>query len=624
MNIITDFLNEYLRINAVKRLQKNVEVKKSEVIGLLLFALLFAAFEGIGLTFLLPVLQYVESGATAFTQSAGGVWGVVNGILATLNIPINLATLLLLAFIPIILRQVIFYFRAWYSAAVAGKAAIRARMKVVDIIYAADVEFFLRQSVGQTVNVVINLSTAGGNALLAVINFFSTILLVVLYVAILLMISVPLTLVASAFAVLVLLIAKANIARIGAFSRIVAKRSQEMLGKIVERMGLISLVKLRDQKNQETKFIRDFSNEMYEISVRQARLGATVEVTSDPLLMLSIFVTLFIGVTVFGMTLAQLGIVLFVLNRLNAKVKEMNAGRQAITNAMANVSLLNEMLASATEANKIQSGPVPFKGLKEGIVFDNVTFDYPDVYAPDGTLVSVGKPVIKGMNLNIEAGNFIAFVGRSGAGKSTVVEMIPRLRDVSTGRILFDGVDIREYQLGPLRKSVGYLKQSAMLFNDSVYNNLCYGLGFEPTQEQVQKALEDAFATFVNNLPAGLDTVIGDAGARFSGGERQRIALARVLLEDTDILVLDEPTSALDSESEACIQKALMKLHGTKTIIVIAHRLSTVMQADKLIVVDDGNVVESGSHKELLELNGAYANLFKNQIDGMIRDPQED
>lgn len=155
-----------------------------------------------------------------------------------------------------------------------------------------------------------------------------------------------------------------------------------------------------------------------------------------------------------------------------------------------------------------------------------------------------------------------------------------------------------------------------MLFNDTVHDNLVYGLDFEPTPEQIRSALERAYATFVYDLPAGLDTKLGDRGVRFSGGERQRIALARVLLEDTDILVFDEPTSALDSESEGYIQQTLRDLHGKKTLIVIAHRLATVVEADQLLVIDDGMVVERGTHSELLAKEGAYSNLFKSQLIG--------
>jgi ABC-type multidrug transport system fused ATPase/permease subunit len=194
------------------------------------------------------------------------------------------------------------------------------------------------------------------------------------------------------------------------------------------------------------------------------------------------------------------------------------------------------------------------------------------------------------------------------------VELIPRLHDVTGGSVTLDGTDVRELNVGSLRRSVGYLTQSAMLFDDTVRENLVYGLDFEPTQGQIESALERAYATFVYALPNGLDTLLGDRGVRFSGGERQRIALARVLLEDNSILILDEPTSSLDSESEASIQRALTELHGAKTIIVVAHRLATVIEADQLLVMEDGRIIERGTHAELVAKAGAYQRLFESQF----------
>jgi subfamily B ATP-binding cassette protein MsbA len=194
------------------------------------------------------------------------------------------------------------------------------------------------------------------------------------------------------------------------------------------------------------------------------------------------------------------------------------------------------------------------------------------------------------------------------------VELLPRLRDATSGSITYDGADIKAFDVGSLRRGIGYLTQDAMLFNDTVRENLVYGLGFEPSDAQIRHALEGAHAGFVYDLPKGLDTMLGDRGVRFSGGEQQRIALARVLLEDTSIIVLDEPTSALDSESERYIQDALAKLHGHKTVIVIAHRLATVMQADQLLVIEDGRIVERGTHADLVAQAGAYQTLFKSQL----------
>ncbi|MDO9107863.1 MAG: ATP-binding cassette domain-containing protein, partial [Coriobacteriia bacterium] len=363
----------------------------------------------------------------------------------------------------------------------------------------------------------------------------------------------------------------------------------------------------------ESDRVEGFSETMRAIAVKQARLGANIEVTSDPLLMLSVFVTLYIGIALLGMTLAQLGLLMFLLTRLNAKVKEFNAGRQLISTNMAGLLLVQELTSAASAGNTIRRGSIPFAGLKTGIVLKDVGFSYRSSQHPTAG-ETAAQTVLHRVSITIPAGSFTAIVGRSGAGKSTLTELLPRLRDVSTGSISYDAVDIREFDMGTLRKGIGYLTQNPMLFNETVRENLLYGLDHTPSETDIRSALERAYASFVYELPDGLDTQLGDRGVRFSGGERQRIALARVLLEDTSILILDEPTSALDSESEACIQDALALLRGHKTIIVIAHRLATVIQADQLIVLEDGAVVQQGTHQELIAHGGAYRNLFESQL----------
>ena len=609
-----EFLNEYLRINAIRRMLTIVDVKWTEITGLVGFAVVFAVFEGIGISMLLPVLQYAEGGQTAITQGSGAIWQAIATFMEWANLPVTLPVLLALAFTPILLRNVVFYLNTWYSAVVSSHIGIRMRMQTLDTVMAADPEFFARHAVGKLVGIVLGQTGAAGAAILAVIRQLSITLLMLLYAAILLSISVPLTFITLAFALVVSMLVKTNIRKIRDFSIEAAEISQEMMGKIVERLGLMRLIKLRDQSHEESDLIREFSETMRVIGVKQSRLGARTEVTADPLLMLSVFTTLYIGISELGMTLAQLGLILFVLSRLNAKVKEFNAGRQAISSNMAGLLLVKEMTDEAVASNRIRGGDDVFEGLQTELTLTDVTFDYPDSFAADGALVSKGKDVLKGVSVTIPAGSFTALVGRSGAGKSTLVELLPRLREATSGTIAYDGKDIKEFQVGSLRKGIGYLTQSALLFNDTIRANLVYGLDFEPTEEQIHSALERSYASFVYDLPNGLETRLGDRGVRFSGGERQRLGLARVLLADTSLLILDEPTSALDSESEAFIQKALQNLHGTKTIIVIAHRLATVIQADQLLVVDDGRIVERGTHHELVELDGAYGKLFESQL----------
>ncbi|MCL2746033.1 MAG: ABC transporter ATP-binding protein/permease [Coriobacteriia bacterium] len=607
-------LKEVSRYNAVKRLFAFVEVKRSEVMGLVAFVLVATLLEGFGLTLLLPILQYAEGGQSALQDSGGFYWQFLADILAFVNLEPTLVVLLLLAFGSVVLRNVSLYFRVWYGAVVSSRIMLRLRMKVVDMVYSADPEFYTRHPVGQLVGVVMGQTGSAGNAVLAVINLIGTILLMVMYVAILLFLSWELTLVALFFALLVTLVNRRVLKWIANNALRNARLSQKLMGKITERMAQMQLVKLRFTKDEESENIRETSEVMRGLGIRASRVGASVEVMVDPLQMLSVFITLYIGIAFLGSTLAQLALLLFILVRLNAKVKEFNDAIRGITAAAAGVKLTREMFDAAAESNTIKSGAKVFNKLEQGISLKGVSFDYPDVYNAQGELISRGKSVLKGVTAEVPVGSFTALVGRSGAGKSTLVELFPRMRDVSGGSVSNDEVNVKDFDIKSLRRSIGYVTQMPMLFNDTVYDNITYGLGFEPTEEQVREAMEAAHATFVYDLPHGLDTLLGDRGVRFSGGERQRIALARVLLEDNEILVFDEPTSSLDSESEGYIQQTLATLHGKKTLIVIAHRLSTIVAADQLLVVDDGKIVESGSHQELMDKQGTYARLFESQM----------
>jgi subfamily B ATP-binding cassette protein MsbA len=242
---------------------------------------------------------------------------------------------------------------------------------------------------------------------------------------------------------------------------------------------------------------------------------------------------------------------------------------------------------------------------KGNIEFRDVNFAYP------------GKETLalKNISLHIPPGKTVALVGRSGSGKSTIANLITRFYDIQSGEILLDGCDLRDYTLPSLRSQVALVSQNVHLFNDTIANNIAYACGDRYSREDIERAAKMAHAMdFIGKLEQGLDTVIGENGVLLSGGQRQRIAIARALLRDCPILVLDEATSALDTESERAIQAALDELQKNRTALVIAHRLSTIENADEILVVEDGQIIERGQHAELLSRNGAYAQLHKLQF----------
>jgi len=258
------------------------------------------------------------------------------------------------------------------------------------------------------------------------------------------------------------------------------------------------------------------------------------------------------------------------------------------------------------EAPEVDNGTVELERVSGRLEVRNLNFQYP----------GADKPVLNDICFTAEPGQMVALVGRSGSGKSTLASLIPRFYHHESGQILLDGVDVESYKLSNLRRHIALVTQQVTLFNDSVANNIAYGDLADAPREAIEQAVEAAYAKeFVDKLPQGLDTEVGENGVLLSGGQRQRLAIARALLKDAPILVLDEATSALDTESERHIQAALDRVMKGRTTLVIAHRLSTIEKADLILVMDQGRIVESGTHVALLEQNGFYARLHALGLD---------
>jgi subfamily B ATP-binding cassette protein MsbA len=294
---------------------------------------------------------------------------------------------------------------------------------------------------------------------------------------------------------------------------------------------------------------------------------------------------------------------LFAMFQLMPPIKELSNVNNRIQEASAAGKRVFEVLD--TEPN-IRDSPdaVLLPAFTTDIRFEGVSFRYGD-----------GETVLDGITLNIRKGEVVAIVGPSGAGKSTLIDLVPRFYDPTGGRILIDGHDLRSVQLRSLRDKIGIVTQETILFNDTVRNNIAYGLDECPIENIVSAAKAANAHAFISEMPEGYDSVIGERGVKISGGERQRLALARAILKNPPVLILDEATSALDTESEILVQEAIERLMTGRTSIVIAHRLSTIQHADRIVVIEGGKIVEAGKHNELIgKTRGLYRKLYQLQF----------
>lgn len=380
--------------------------------------------------------------------------------------------------------------------------------------------------------------------------------------------------------------------------------------QLANNLGGIATVKSFTAEEHEVQRIGRESNAYRDANRRAIRLSAAFV----PIIRMAI-VGGFIAIMYFGGLLALDGtlniglysILVFMTQRLLWPLTRMGDTLDLYQRAMASTNRVFDLLDTKP---RINDGPqsLPLAQVKGEVNFDHVRFAY------DG-----GQEVIKDLSLKMPAGQTIAIVGATGAGKSTIVKLLLRLYDVSDGRILVDGHDLRDLHMTDLRKAIGFVSQDVFLFHGTARENIAYGT-FDATDDQIIEAAKIAEAhDFIMELPQGYDTIVGERGQKLSGGQRQRISIARAVLKDPPILILDEATSSVDNETEAAIQRSLEKIAVGRTTIIIAHRLSTVRNADRIFVLENGSVSEQGRHEELISHGGLYAALWRVQMGERLR-----
>lgn len=568
---------------------------------------LFVALEALSFTVLYPTLLFVEKGPEALQNDTSIISKAVIYVISMTGAPVNLFSLLALGLSLQIARQLFNYCKLLTTQYCIHAARRELQSRGTRAYLNADVSFYFKNNRAEVLAAISMFPSQTAPLVGFVADFVVCIVLVVTYVVCLSAISPWLALIAGSAAIPTILLVRFVIRKGNFIAKELSDETIQLSNRLYEDVQGIRLIKMRGAEDYALWRFQKFFKRLAVLNFNFDRARLSIEAYSHPILLILTVVTFYFAVTELGLGLASLGVFVLVFMRITPYFGQINLMRLEIGNALEKFSRYSKMLDAAVHDTTVQHGEIPFSSLKDKIEFDNVSFAYE---------IANGKTIaLKNVSFEIRQGQAIAFVGRSGAGKSTLADMIPRFLEPNEGCIKFDGQPVTDFDLKTLRRGIAFVNQDPIFFDDTIRNNLTFGLKESLSDEEIKSILEASYCMdFISEMPNGLDTYLGDRGVRLSGGQRQRLSFARALATKPNILILDEPTSALDSESEAAIQSTLSKLHGSITIVVIAHRLATIRHADSIVVMEEGKVVGMGAHDILLAQNDVYKRLFEMQM----------
>ncbi len=509
------------------------------------------------------------------------------------------------------IKNLFIYLNGQIIFRIQSKTAKKLRDDVFRSIIEMHLDYFNKNRVGNLMNYVYNDVENVNNSISSTfVNFLQNPFSVIVYIGVLLALNWKLTLFSALTLLCILFVVRMIGNNVKGFALSFQTRMGDMNSVLQEKFNGIKVIKSTAFEEIELEKFKSFTKDFRKIGIRIAQLRNLISPINETLLIAAIAMVLwFGGIQVFhgAMTANELLVFAFTLYSTMGPIKSLGEANTSVQMGLISVERLFELLDTKPA---IINGTLAITSFSNTIRFEDVCFKY-NKEQPDA------PNILDHVSFEIKKGEMVALIGQSGSGKSTAVDLLMRFYDVDAGRITIDGIDIREFDYKQLRKMIGVVSQEVILFNDSIEQNIAYGVHDEVNSARVEEAARLANAHgFIMEKPQKYETMVGDRGIQLSGGQRQRIAIARAMVKNPEILIFDEATSALDNESEKVVQQAIDHAMENRTSLVVAHRLSTIKNADRIIVMERGEVVEAGSHEELLVRNGVYKMLYDIQFAG--------
>ncbi|NDQ18798.1 SAV1866 family putative multidrug efflux ABC transporter [Staphylococcus aureus] len=534
--------------------------------------------------------------------------GVINNHALTTDEKVHHLTIAIgiALFIFVIVRPPIEFIRQYLAQWTSNKILYDIRKKLYNHLQALSARFYANNQVGQVISRVINdVEQTKDFILTGLMNIWLDCITIIIALSIMFFLDVELTLAALFIFPFYILTVYVFFGRLRKLTRERSQALAEVQGFLHERVQGISVVKSFAIEDNEAKNFDKKNTNFLTRALKHTRWNAysfaAINTVTDigPIIVIGVGAYLAISGSI---TVGTLAAFVGYLELLFGPLRRLVASFTTLTQSFASMDRVFQLIDEDYDIkNGVGAQPIE---IKQGrIDIDHVSFQYNDNEAP----------ILKDINLSIEKGETVAFVGMSGGGKSTLINLIPRFYDVTSGQILIDGHNIKDFLTGSLRNQIGLVQQDNILFSDTVKENILLGRPTATDEEVVEAAKMANAHDFIMNLPQGYDTEVGERGVKLSGGQKQRLSIARIFLNNPPILILDEATSALDLESESIIQESLDVLSKDRTTLIVAHRLSTITHADKIVVIENGHIVETGTHRELIAKQGAYEHLYSIQ-----------